>query len=220
MSKLVPSIMTADQLNLEQELQDLHESGIDWLHVDVMDGIFVDNLAMGPYVVEPIIETENFTVDIHLACIDPERYIHMFSEIQPDYLTFHIETTAKPEKLIELIHSKGIKAGIAISPQTRIETIYPYLESIDLVLMMTVNPGFAGQRIQEHVYDKIEKLNQKIESMENKPLIEVDGNIYDETANKISQVGADLYVLGTSALFNDAPGSYAEKLDQMKQAIE
>lgn len=220
MSKLVPSIMTADPLNLEQELQDLHESGVDWLHVDVMDGIFVNNLAMGPYVVKPIIKTGNFTVDVHLACIDPERYINMFSEIRPDYLTFHVETTTVPEELIELIHSKQIKAGIAISPQTRIETIYPYLESVDLVLMMTVNPGFAGQKIQEHVYDKIDKLNQELEDVENKPLIEVDGNIYEETANKISQVGADLYVLGTSALFNDAPGSYAEKLDQMTQAIQ
>jgi len=219
MNKLVPSIMTADPLNLEQELQDLHGNGIDWLHIDVMDGIFVNNLAMGPYVVEPIIKTDNFTIDIHLACIDPKRYIEMFSIIKPDYLTFHIETTNTPEKLIDLIHSKGIKAGIAISPETDIKALNPYLELVDLILVMTVNPRFAGQRIQKHVYKKIKILNKKLENLENRPLIEVDGNIYDETAKKISEYGADLYVLGTSALFNDSKKSYAYKLKKMIKAI-
>ncbi len=219
MSKVVASIMCADQLHLAEELKKLYEAGISWLHCDVMDGQFVNNLAMGPYVLEPIIQTKKFTIDIHLACVDPEKYVAMFAKMKPDYITFHVETTDDPGKIIDQIHASNCKAGIAVSPETSVESIFPYLDDLELILIMTVNPGFAGQAFQEHVLNKIALLNQEIANKPKRPLIEVDGNIHVETAKAISQFGADLYVVGTSALFNKEPGSYREKVKAMEQVI-
>lgn len=220
MSKVVASIMCADQLNLAAELSRLSEAGINWLHCDVMDGKFVNNLAMGPYVLQPIIQTKIFTTDVHLACIDPEKYVSMFAAVKPDYLTFHIETVENPTKIIQQIHASNCKAGIAVSPETPVETIFPYLEEIELVLMMTVNPGFAGQAFQEHVLAKLAALNQELAQKTTRPLIEVDGNIHAVTAKAISQRGADLYVVGTSALFNEEPGSYTDKVQALEQVVK
>lgn len=219
MSKVVASIMCADQLNLAVELERLKEAGINWLHCDVMDGQFVNNLAIGPYVLEPIIQTKKFTTDVHLACVEPEKYVEMFAAIQPDYLTFHIETVKNPAKIIQQIHAANCKAGIAVSPETPVEAIFPYLDEVELVLMMTVNPGFAGQVFQEQVLTKIAALNQELAQKTNPPLIEVDGNIHVTTAKAISQLGADLYVVGTSALFNNQPGSYRDKVQAMEHVI-
>lgn len=219
MEKVVASIMCGDPLHLAEELDQLQHAGIDWLHCDVMDGIFVTNLAMGPYVLEPIIQRKDFTIDIHLACEKPEKYIDMFARLQPDYLTFHYEATDNLLERLEQIHAYGIKAGVAISPKTPVDVLYPYLDTIDLVLMMTVEPGFAGQPFNWSVLEKIEQLNQHLQIQKNKPLIEVDGNINAETVKKISPLGANLYVVGTSALFNQEKGSYRDKVAKVEQSF-
>ncbi|MGM0340079.1 ribulose-phosphate 3-epimerase [Enterococcus sp. AZ007] len=219
MEKIAASIMCGDQLALGQELEDLCEAGIDWLHCDVMDGVYVNNLAMAPYVLEPVIGTGKFTTDIHLACVDPEKYIEMFAPLAPDYLTFHLEATKEPDELVKQIHDHGLKAGIAINPETPIESLFPYLASIELVLVMTVNPGFAGQKFQWSVLDKLECLNRQLEAQKTRPLIEVDGNINSKTAAAISRIGATIYVVGTSALFNTKPGTYTEKVESLKRSL-
>lgn len=220
MKKIVPSIMCADTLNLKKELTQLHEAQINWLHCDVMDGIFVNNLAMSPYSIKPIIDLNCFTIDIHLACIEPEKYVNMFAPIHPNYITFHIETCSNPEKIINQIHGFGIKAGVALNPETQIETVDSLLEKIDLILIMTVNPGFAGQVFQDRVINKIKSLDVKLAEIKKRPLIQVDGNIYDKTVRKITNYGIDLFVIGTSALFNQQKGSYQDKIGYLQSIIE
>lgn len=212
MKKIVPSIMCADPMCLEMELINLKEAGIDWLHCDVMDGVFVNNLAMAPYILKPLMARHDFTIDIHLACKRPEHYVEMFSVIKPDYLTFHIEATANPKKLIEQIQRKGIKVGVAISPETPVKTIFPLISKVDLILIMTVNPGFAGQLFIPSVTDKIRELAKYLERVPYKPLIEVDGNICEKTIPKLAGLGVNLYVVGTAALFNKQAGSYQQKI--------
>lgn len=221
MKQLVASIMTANQLELNQEIKDLLDVGINWLHCDVMDGVFVNNLAMGPYQIEYLKKFEELTLDVHLATVDPEKYIDMFGPLKPDYITFNIETTDNPELLFERIRSYGVKVGLAFSPETPVNAIEPYLAEIDLLLVMTVNPGFSGQKFNESVLKKLEELTTIFKEVNYKrPLIEVDGNIYDETMNKMNNMDVDLYVLGTSALFNKSENTYQEKVNHLNSVIK
>lgn len=216
MEIVAASIMCGNPLNLADELVQLSQAGVEWLHCDVMDGRFVNNLAMAPYVLEPIINQRKFTVDIHLACDHPEVYIEMFAPLKPDYLTFHYETTKDVAGIIQQIRKFNIGVGLAISPQTPFELVIPYLAEIDLLLVMTVEPGFAGQKFNWLVLEKLRDINSYLAKMVKRPLIQVDGNINSKTVEKISPIGANLYVIGTSALFNSQKGSYLEKVKQVK----
>lgn len=220
MKQLVASIMCGDQLNLKTELEGLLEAGITWLHCDVMDGVFVNNLAMGPYDIEAIQQVDGFTLDVHLATVTPDKYIEMYGPLKPDYITFHIETSDDPQKSINLIKSFDCKVGLAFSPETPVSAIEPYLNQIDLLLVMTVNPGFAGQPFNESVLHKLKELTEIFATMEDpRPLVEVDGNIYSETIKKMAAYDVDLYVLGTSALFRQDGLSYSEKAERLNEVI-
>lgn len=219
MKHIVASIMCGNSLNLNLELSKLEQAGIKWLHCDVMDGNFVNNLAMAPYNIEPIIKQKKFIIDIHLATETPLKYIEMFAPMKPNYLTFHIEVADNVDFIINKIRTYNIKVGIAISPQTDLSAIESFLDKVDLILVMTVNPGFAGQVFQPHVLDKLKLLNEKLEQLKKRPLIEVDGNIYSETIKLIKPIGADLYVVGTSALFNQKLGSYKDKVAKLHSLI-
>ena len=217
MKQFAASIMCADQMNLKKELEELEKAEIKLLHCDVMDGIFVDNMAMGPYILEEIKRNTNIPLDIHLAAITPLKYMKMYSAIKPKYISFHIETSENPEKEIEFLRENRISPSLAISPQTPISEIVKYLSLVDMLLIMTVNPGFAGQPFNYSVIEKLKELNICLRDLENPPLIEVDGNINKNTIPILYENNASVYVLGTSALFNNTPGTYREKIEDMKK---
>lgn len=217
MHKIAASIMCADQIRLKEELRHLEQAGIELLHCDVMDGVFVNNLAMGPYVLEEIKEATSIPLDIHLATVSPAKYIEMFAGLQPEYMSFHIETTDDAGKEIEMLQKKDIKPVIAISPETSVEEIVPYLSEVAMVLMMTVNPGFAGQAFNHSVLEKLDILQERIVNLNSRPLIEVDGNINEKTIPSLVEKGANVFVLGTSQLFNDKEGGYTEKVENVRK---
>jgi len=216
---LAVSIMTANQLELKNEIDSLKKAGINWLHCDVMDGVFVDNLAMGPYLIEQLKKDKTLILDVHLATVSPEKYIKMFGKLQPDYITFHIETTDNPEKIIHLIKSFGIKVGVAISPETSFDAIIPILNQIDLILVMTVNPGFAGQKFNFSVLDKLRQITNHFQNNSKRPIIQVDGNINAQTLELMKNFYVDLFVLGTSALYNNSSTTNEEKISKLKNIL-
>ncbi|MBC2007376.1 ribulose-phosphate 3-epimerase [Listeria welshimeri] len=213
MSKIAASIMCADQLHLGDELRRLETAGVELLHCDVMDGVYVNNLALGPEYLEIVRNNTEIPLDIHLATITPLKYIDMFGPVKPEYISFHVEVADDVSEVIRKIRSYNVKPSIAINPETPIEAIYPYLDEVEMVLMMTVNPGFAGQKFQTDVLQKLHDLKAKLAGKVHVPLIEVDGNINKETVGLMRDCLPDIYVLGTSALFhNRDQTSYAERL--------
>ncbi|MBC6125411.1 ribulose-phosphate 3-epimerase [Listeria welshimeri] len=221
MSKIAASIMCADQLHLGEELRRLETAGVELLHCDVMDGVYVNNLALGPEYLEIVRNNTEIPLDIHLATITPLKYIDMFGPVKPEYISFHVEVADDVSEVIRKIRSYNVKPSIAINPETPIEAIYPYLDEVEMVLMMTVNPGFAGQKFQTDVLQKLHDLKAKLAGKVHVPLIEVDGNINKETVGLMRDCLPDIYVLGTSALFhNRDQTSYAERLVHIWSDVE
>ncbi|ECL8005461.1 ribulose-phosphate 3-epimerase [Listeria innocua] len=221
MRKIAASIMCADQLHLGEELRRLESAGVELLHCDVMDGVYVNNLALGPEYLEIVRNNTEIPLDIHLATITPLKYIDMFGPVKPEYISFHVEVAEDVSEVIRKIRSYNVKPSIAINPETPIEAIYPYLDDIEMVLMMTVNPGFAGQKFQTDVLQKLHDLKAKLAGKVHAPLIEVDGNINKETVSLMRDCLPDIYVLGTSALFHDRDKtSYAERLVHIWSDVE
>ncbi|EAD2761257.1 ribulose-phosphate 3-epimerase [Listeria monocytogenes] len=221
MRKIAASIMCADQLHLGEELRRLESAGVELLHCDVMDGVYVNNLALGPEYLEIVRNNTEIPLDIHLATITPLKYIDMFGPVKPEYISFHVEVAEDVSEVIRKIRSYNVKPSIAINPETPIEAIYPYLDDVEMVLMMTVNPGFAGQKFQTDVLQKLHDLKAKLAGKAHAPLIEVDGNINKETVGLMRDCLPDIYVLGTSALFHDRDKtSYAERLVHIWSDVE
>ncbi|MBS9360775.1 ribulose-phosphate 3-epimerase [Listeria welshimeri] len=221
MSKIAASIMCADQLHLGDEIRRLETAGVELLHCDVMDGVYVNNLALGPEYLEIVRNNTEIPLDIHLATITPLKYIDMFGPVKPEYISFHVEVADDVSEVIRKIRSYNVKPSIAINPETPIEAIYPYLDEVEMVLMMTVNPGFAGQKFQTDVLQKLQDLKSKLAGKVHVPLIEVDGNINKETVGLMRDCLPDIYVLGTSALFHDRDQtSYAERLVHIWSDVE
>ncbi|EPU1806064.1 ribulose-phosphate 3-epimerase [Listeria monocytogenes] len=221
MRKIAASIMCADQLHLGEELRRLESAGVELLHCDVMDGVYVNNLALGPEYLEIVRNNTEIPLDIHLATITPLKYIDMFGPVKPEYISFHVEVAENVSEVIRKIRSYNVKPSIAINPETSIEAIYPYLDDVEMVLMMTVNPGFAGQKFQTDVLQKLHDLKAKLAGKVHAPLIEVDGNINKETVGLMRDCLPDIYVLGTSALFHDRDKtSYAERLVHIWSDVE
>ncbi|NMS89841.1 ribulose-phosphate 3-epimerase [Clostridioides difficile] len=221
MSIICASIMCADQMKLKKELEALEEADVKLLHCDVMDGIFVKNLAMGPELLKSISENTTIPLDIHLATETPDKYIDMMSYIKPKYISFHVESSTDVKADIQKLRDYGIGPVLAISPQTRVDKIEEYIDLVEGILVMTVNPGFAGQKFNLSVLDKLDKLTDILKDYDNPPFIEVDGNINKDTIKLMDGKKVDIYVVGTSALFNDKPPtSYKDKIKELKESIK
>ncbi|AXU28330.1 TPA: ribulose-phosphate 3-epimerase [Clostridioides difficile] len=221
MSIICASIMCADQMKLKEELEALEEAGVKLLHCDVMDGIFVKNLAMGPELLKSISENTTIPLDIHLATETPDKYIDMMSYIKPKYISFHVESSTNAKADIQKLRNYGIGPVLAISPQTSVDKIEEYISLVEGILVMTVNPGFAGQKFNLSVLDKLDKLTEILKDYDNPPFVEVDGNINKDTIKLMNGKKVDIYVVGTSALFNDKPPiSYKDKIEELKESIK
>lgn len=193
-----PSILSADFANLEKDIKRVETAGAEWLHIDVMDGHFVPNITIGVPVVKSLRKVTNLVLDVHLMIENPEKYIEPFVKAGADIITFHYEATNAAEELIEKIHSYGIKAGISIKPNTPTESIYPYLNIVDMVLVMTVEPGFGGQGFIHECATKIPLIRERAPK---ELIIQVDGGINNVTSKICTSLGTNCLVAG-SYIFN------------------
>ncbi|MBI4064671.1 MAG: ribulose-phosphate 3-epimerase [Elusimicrobia bacterium] len=202
---IAASILGADPLNLERDLKAVQETGqAEWVQVDVMDGLFAANLSFGPDTVAAIKKKFPFFIDVHLMMERPKNVLEAFARKGADLITVHLEAKDNPEECLRLIKNLGVKAGLAVKPKTPIKEIFPFLELLDLVLVMTVEPGFAGQGFLESCLPKIEEARRMIQKAGGGRWLEVDGGINDQTAPKAARAGADVLVCG-SALFREPP---------------
>ena len=215
MIKIAPSILSADFSKLREEIKAVELAGADWIHIDVMDGRFVPNITIGPVVVKSIRKVTELPFDVHLMIVEPEKYIDSFIEAGADIITLHFEACTHIHRAVEYIKSRGKCAGVSINPATPVELLSEILPFVDLVLIMSVNPGFGGQKYIPTSTQKIAKLKKITEKLELKPLIEVDGGVTIENANEIKNAGANILVAG-STVFNSK--NYKETIEKLKNA--
>lgn len=195
--KVAPSLLSCNFLNLQQEIKRLEEAGVDYIHFDVMDGNFVPNISFAFPILNQIRQVTDLTIDTHLMVQDPERYIQTFAEAGSDIITIHVEATNHIHRAVQMIHATGKKAGVTLNPGTPIESVVPVLKDVDLVLVMTVNPGFGGQQFIENGIEKIKFLKDYKEKHHLNYEIEVDGGVNKDTAKTCIEAGADVLVAGS-----------------------
>ena len=217
MGKLSASILSADFGRLAEQVKEAERAGVDWIHVDVMDGHFVPNITIGPAVTRAIRQTTKLPLDVHLMISNPERYLEQFVAAGADWLGIHVEATVHLEGLIQNIKELGAKAAVTLNPHTPLSCLEYVLKEVDMVLLMTVNPGFSGQKFIRGVLPKIRRLRQLIDEQELDVLIEVDGGVQLDTIDDLVAAGADVLVSG-SGIFNDRP--LAENVRKLKERMK
>jgi ribulose-phosphate 3-epimerase len=213
---IAPSILSADFARLGEEIRAVERAGADWIHVDVMDGRFVPNITIGPLVVAAARKVTRLPLDVHLMIEDPDRYVDEFVEAGSDWLTVHVEACRHLQRTLDVIRRKGAKPGVSLNPATSLATLEDVLPDVDLVLLMSVNPGFGGQTFIPQVLDKIRRLRRMLDAAGRQVLLEVDGGVKVENIGEIARAGADVLVAG-SAIFGTA--DYAETISRMRGRI-
>lgn len=217
MTKIAPSILSADFSRLAEEAQAAERAGADWLHVDVMDGRFVPNITMGFVVVEALKRVCGIPLDVHLMVVEPERYVERFVAAGASVVTIHAEATPHVQRALQLIRAAGAKAGLSLNPATPLDWFADVMGELDLALLMSVNPGFAGQKFIHRSFDRLRRLREMRDRLNPRTLIEVDGGVSVANAGELVEAGADVLVAG-SAIFNDR-ASVAQNLGEIRSAL-
>lgn len=215
MKLIAPSILSADGSRLGEEISAVEKAGADWIHIDVMDGNFVPNITMGPSIISSLRKITKLPFDVHLMIDDPDRYIESFYKAGADVITVHVEASANLSRTVELIKSFGVKAGVSLNPATPLTQIEEIIRHIDLLLIMSVNPGFGGQQFIGTSLAKIARAKKMLDDMPRQPLLEVDGGVNLKNIGDIAGSGADVIVAG-AAVFGS--GDYQKTISSLKQA--
>lgn len=215
MKLIAPSILSADGGKLGEEIAAVEKAGADWIHVDVMDGHFVPNITMGPAIIGALRKSTKLPFDVHLMIKNPDRYIESFAAAGADYITVHVEAASHLHHTVELIKKAGKKAGVSLNPATPLSQIEEILPDIDLLLIMSVNPGFGGQQFIKSSLAKIKRASAMVSKLSQKPMLEVDGGINLSNIAAIAQAGADVLVAGAAIFGTD---NYSQTIAALKAA--
>lgn len=213
-TKIAPSLLAADFGNLQSDIEMVNESEASWHHIDIMDGLFVPNISYGMPVVKAIAKYATKPLDVHLMIVDPDRYIKTFAELGASILTVHYEACTHLHRTLQAIRAEGMKAGVALNPHTNILLLEDVIKDIDVVLVMSVNPGFGGQFFIENTYEKVRALKELITNRKSKALIEIDGGVTTENAQRLVKAGADVLVSGSFIFTSDDPTDTIKELKE------
>ncbi|WP_299441512.1 ribulose-phosphate 3-epimerase [uncultured Aquimarina sp.] len=215
-SKLIaPSVLAADFANLQRDVEMINNSDADWFHIDIMDGVFVPNISFGMPVLRDIAKHATKTIDVHLMIVDPDRYIKTFADLGSNILTVHYEACTHLHRTLQAIKAEGMKAGVALNPHTNVSLLEDTINDIDLVCIMSVNPGFGGQSFIENTYKKVQQLKEIIERNNASTIIEIDGGVTNKNAKQLVDAGADVLVAGSYVFKSENPIQTIKGLKEM-----
>ena len=213
---IAPSVLAADFSNLQKDIEMINQSEADWFHIDIMDGVFVPNISFGMPVLRDINKHAKKTIDVHLMIINPDQYIETFASLGADILTVHAEACTHLHRTVQAIKAAGMKAGVALNPHTGVSQLKDIIKDIDLVCLMSVNPGFGGQSFIENTYKKVKELKELIKSNDSNCQIEIDGGVTNKNAEKLVKSGADILVAGSYVFKSKDPKATISKLKTLK----
>lgn len=216
--KIAPSMLAADFANLERDVQLVNQSQADWFHMDIMDGVFVPNISFGMPVLKAMARHANKPLDVHLMIVDPDRYIQTFADLGAAVLTVHAEACTHLHRTVQAIKAAGMQAGVALNPHTPISVLEDIISDVDLICVMSVNPGFGGQQFIENTFDKVRRLRALANAKKSEVLIEIDGGVSSENAAALVQAGANVLVAGSFVFKSENPSQTISDLHTIANA--